>query len=131
MSNIFNFVVFSYRYPSMLNFAQQSRRTNPPQIFTFFWIVVNYDRHFNFLWISLTVKILLKTITYVLPLMCPPPSYYPAYAFRFPPWTGNLPMKYPSNWTVIHNGPLVGHSVDIKISPLIIVLITVRNSLRV
>ena len=39
----------------------------------------------NFLWISLTVKILLKTITDRLPLPCPPPLYSPAYAYRFPP----------------------------------------------
>ena len=43
---------------------------------------VGRDFFSNFLWISLTVKILLKTITYIFPLMCPPPSYYPAYAFR-------------------------------------------------
>ena len=54
-----------------------------------------------------TVKILLKIITYTFPLTRPPPSYYPAYAFRFPPWTGNVSMMYPSNWTVTSNSPLI------------------------
>ena len=68
---------------------------------------VGRDFFSNFLWISLTIKILLKTITYIFPLMCPPPSYYPAYAFRFPPWTGNVSMMYPSNRTVTSNSPLI------------------------
>ena len=68
---------------------------------------VGRDFFSNFLWISLTIKILLKTITYIFPLMCPPPSYYPAYAFRFPPWTGNVSMMYPSNQTVTSNSPLI------------------------
>ena len=42
-------------------------------IFTFFWIVVNYDRHVNFLRISFYGKFGLKIYTHRLPLCVPSP----------------------------------------------------------
>ena len=74
-------------------------RTSAEGVFVFFRISFGY--------LLDTVKILLKIITYTFPLTCPPPSYYPAYAFRFPPWTGNVSMMYPSNRTVTSNSPLI------------------------